>query len=78
MKLIATLSGPSITTKNIIKFNFFLINANYRTFQPAICDDIDYHLKFSHQAIFEQLLQQKQGCDEIIIIKQGNVTDCSI
>ncbi|MFD0966756.1 aminotransferase class IV family protein [Seminibacterium arietis] len=51
---------------------------NYRTFQPVICDDIDYHLKFSHRAIFEQLLQQKQGCDEIIIIKQGNVTDCSI
>lgn len=50
----------------------------YQRFQPVICDDIDYHLKYSNRAIFNELLKQKGDCDEIMIIKNGKVTDCSI
>ena len=50
----------------------------YRTFQPVICDHIDYGLKYSDRRIFDELLRQKGDCDEIIIIKRGKVTDCSI
>ncbi|MGY6771686.1 aminotransferase class IV family protein [Gallibacterium sp. ZY190522] len=50
----------------------------YQRFQPVICDDIDYHLKYSDRAIFNELLKQKGDCDEIMIIKNGKVTDCSI
>lgn len=50
----------------------------YRTFQPVVCDDIDYDLKYAQREKLNQLLLQKGDCDEIIIIKQGLVTDCSI
>ena len=43
-----------------------------------LCDDIDYHLKYSDRAIFNELLKQKGDCDEIIIVKQGKITDCTI
>lgn len=49
-----------------------------RTFQPVICDQIDYHLKFSDRTLLEQLYAQRNGCDEIMIVKQGLITDCSI
>lgn len=50
----------------------------YRTFQPVIDDDIDYGLKYADRTRLNALLQQKGDCDEIMIIKQGCVTDCSI
>ncbi|MXN88850.1 aminotransferase class IV family protein [Pasteurella canis] len=50
----------------------------YRTFQPVICDDIEYGLKYADRTPLAQLLQQKGDCDEIMIIKQGKVTDCTI
>ena len=50
----------------------------YRTFQPVICDEIEYGLKYADRTDLNQLLQQKGDCDEIMIIKQGKVTDCSI
>ena len=48
------------------------------TFQPVVCDEIDYSLKFSDRTLLNHLLEQRGDCDEIIIIKQGKVTDCSI
>lgn len=51
---------------------------NYQSFKPIICDEIDYRLKFSDRTLLNQLLAQRGDCDEIIIIKQGCVTDCSI
>lgn len=47
-------------------------------FQPVICDEIDYSLKYSDRTWLNQLLAQRGDCDEIMIIKQGKVTDCSI
>lgn len=50
----------------------------YRHFSPVICDEIDYHLKFQQRDLLNRLLSQKGEADEIMIIKQGLVTDCSI
>lgn len=51
---------------------------SYRNFQPVICDHIDYALKYQDRVLLNALLEQKQDCDEIMIIKNGKVTDCSI
>lgn len=50
----------------------------YRTFQPIVCDEIDYSLKYANRDLLNSLLAQRGKCDEIIIIKNGKVTDCSI
>ncbi len=50
----------------------------YQTFRPVICNDIDYRLKYQDRHMLNKLLAQKGEADEIIIIKQGKVTDCSI
>lgn len=50
----------------------------YRTFQPVICDDIEYSLKYADRSLINTLFAQRGTCDEIIIIKNGKVTDCSI
>jgi len=49
-----------------------------QTFQPVVCDDIDYTFKFSDRTLLNELLAQRGDCDEILIIKHGKVTDCSI
>lgn len=50
----------------------------YHTFRPVICDDIDYSLKYYDRNLLNELFAQRGNCDEIMIIKQGRVTDCSI
>ena len=50
----------------------------YRTFQPIICDDIKYGLKYSDRSLINTLFARRDASDEIIIIKNGKATDCSI
>ena len=50
----------------------------YRTFQPVICDDIEEGVKYSDRSVIHLLFAQRGSCDEIMIIKNGKVTDCSI
>ena len=50
----------------------------HRAFQPVIYDDIEYSLKYSDRSLINTLFAQRGACDEIIIIKNGKVTDCSI
>lgn len=50
----------------------------YRTFQPIICDDIKYGLKYSDRSLINTLFARRDVSDEIIIIKNGKATDCSI
>ena len=38
---------------------------------------IDYHLKYADRTVFTQLLEQRGHCDEILIIRQGEITDTS-
>lgn len=39
---------------------------------------IDYHLKFADRSILNELYAQRGNADEIMIIKNGLVTDCTI
>lgn len=39
--------------------------------------DIDYSSKFSDRAALNKLLEQKEDCDEILIVKNGFITDTS-
>lgn len=57
---------------------FPYIRKEYKSFQPVICNDIDYHLKYNNRQRLNELLKQRGNCDEIMIIKDGYVTDCSI
>lgn len=47
-------------------------------FQPIICEQLSYSLKYSDRSQLESLLAQRGKCDEIIIIQNGKLTDCSI
>ena len=38
-------------------------------------ENIDYHLKYTDRQILQQLFAQRGDCDDIIIIKNGLVTD---
>ncbi|TNH05322.1 hypothetical protein FHQ26_08655 [Testudinibacter sp. TR-2022] len=64
-------------TQQQVRF-FHYQRRTIRRFQPVICDTIDYHLKFSDRTLLDQLYAQRGDCDEILIIKHGLVTDCSI
>lgn len=43
-----------------------------------IYDRIDYHLKFADRSLLNALFSHRENADEIIIIKDGLVTDCTI
>ena len=50
----------------------------HRLFKPIVCNEIDYSLKYADRELINTLFAQKGEADEIIIIKDGFVTDCSI
>ena len=41
------------------------------------CDTIDYAYKFENRELINQLFAQKNECDDILIVKNGYVTDTS-
>jgi len=41
------------------------------------CNFIDYSFKYRNRGIFEKLLLQRDDCDEILIVKNGKITDTS-
>jgi len=41
------------------------------------CDNIDYHLKYSSRDVLDRLGAGKGGADDILIVKNGFVTDTS-
>ena len=41
------------------------------------CDDIDYSHKLADRGALDRLLERRNGCDEILIVKDGMVTDTS-
>jgi 4-amino-4-deoxychorismate lyase len=49
-----------------------------RSLKLIECNTIDYHLKSSDRSILDDLFSRKGDCDEIIIIKNGFITDTSI
>ena len=69
-----------------LDYNHQLVQAAYypyqqrhlRRFKPIICNDIDYHLKYSNREQLNVLFAQRGEYAEIMIIKDGKITDCSI
>lgn len=51
---------------------------SFKRFQLVYDDQIAYPFKYAQREQLNRLFQLKQQADEIIIIKQGVVTDCSI
>jgi 4-amino-4-deoxychorismate lyase len=49
-----------------------------RSLKLVTCNSIDYHLKYSDRKMLESLLELRGGCDDIIIVKEGLVTDTSM
>lgn len=49
-----------------------------RSFKLVECDNIDYAYKYDDRNLLNNLLNKKQQCDEIIIVKNNFITDCSI
>ncbi|MEN8146196.1 MAG: aminotransferase class IV family protein [Campylobacterota bacterium] len=49
-----------------------------RTLQPIQADHLDYALKYADRTELDRLFAQKGDADEILIVKNGLVTDTSI
>ena len=47
------------------------------TLKAVECDDIDYSYKYEDRSHFALLLKDKGDCDDILIVKDGLVTDTS-
>jgi 4-amino-4-deoxychorismate lyase len=47
------------------------------TLSLSICDEFDYHYKFLNRESFEKLKGLKHIADDIIIVKDNIITDCS-
>jgi 4-amino-4-deoxychorismate lyase len=48
-----------------------------RSIKIVTDDDIDYSLKYTNRGALQQLLKSKGDCDEILIVKNGLLTDTS-
>lgn len=73
------------TVKCRIVYNRSVLDVSYSSYSPrridslrvVHCNDIDYHYKYADRWCLERLLELKDGCDDILIIKNGFVTDTS-
>lgn len=50
---------------------------NISTLKVVFSDGINYNHKYSDRSAFDTLLERKEGCDDIIIVKNSFVTDAS-
>jgi len=48
-----------------------------RSLQLLECNDIDYKYKYENRLAFERLMAMKGDADDILIVKDGHVTDTS-
>ena len=48
-----------------------------RTLRRVYCDDIDYRHKYEDRHVLNELFDRRGDCDDILIIKNGLVTDTS-
>ena len=49
-----------------------------QSLKVVVDDQIEYSYKFVSREPINQLFEKREGCDEIIIVKNGLVADCSI
>jgi 4-amino-4-deoxychorismate lyase len=63
--------GSGIEKIEIEPYSFRII----KSLKVVHHESIDYHLKYIDRQILQQLFAQRESCDDIIIIKEGFVTD---
>ena len=49
-----------------------------RSLKMVECNSIDYHLKYSDRSLLESLFMLRGGSDDVIIVKNGLITDTLI
>jgi len=65
-------------SKDIKKIEFIKYNLPaIKTIQPVVCDNIEYNYKSKNRELINNLFQQKGKTDDILIVKNGLVTDTS-
>ena len=87
LKLEDILLVPEEYSKGIVKARFSYNAAEYLwKFEPYVLqeinslkiiydDNIDYQLKYSDRSYLKNLYQKKGECDDILIVKNGMITD---
>lgn len=73
LKVHVEYNGQGITLVKAEEYHIRTI----RKLRLVTCDDIDYTYKSADRSCLEQLVQQKGDADEIIIVKNGLLTDTS-
>jgi len=68
---VRVLYGPTIDKIEIEPYVFRSI----QSLKVVYHESIDYHLKYTDRQILQQLFAQRENCDDIIIVKNGLVTD---
>lgn len=67
------LYGPEIEKIEFIPYHIRKVE----TLKLVHSDDIEYQYKYADRSKLDKLLEQKDNCDDILIIKNGFVTDTS-
>jgi 4-amino-4-deoxychorismate lyase len=68
---VRVLYGSSVEKIEIEPYSFRII----KSLKVVRHESIDYHLKYTDRQILQQLFAQRGNCDDIIIVKNGFVTD---
>ncbi|OFX51737.1 MAG: hypothetical protein A2066_10965 [Bacteroidetes bacterium GWB2_41_8] len=68
---VRVLYGPGIGKIEIAPYNFRAV----QSLKVVHHESIDYHLKFTDRQILDELFAQRGNCDDIIIVRNGLVTD---
>lgn len=68
-----------VYSREIEKIEFIPVLARQFNKLKLVTDNrIDYHLKFADRTALNNLMTIREDADEIIIVKNGLITDCSI
>lgn len=73
------------TVKCKILYNDSYISLSFNTYQKrnirslkvVYSDNIEYQYKFTDRTMIEELMQKREQCDDILIVKNGKVTESS-
>jgi len=68
---VRVLYGSSIERIEIEPYTFRTI----QSLKVVHHESVDYHLKYTNRQVLQQLFAQRGNCDDIIILKNGFVTD---
>jgi len=67
-----------IYSEQIEKIEFILYQlSNIRSLKIVIDDQIEYPYKFNDRTRINKLFEKKENCDDILIVKNGLITDTS-